>query len=112
MFLQPHPVKNTSAMVDSPIANAICTPTPNICLDFPKHCSFMKEKQRVMAGFDPNPAKKYPNPTMFGESARAHTNTPKVPIAHEALIASFLPQLSAMYGITKNPTNDPQNSID
>ncbi len=87
--------KNISPMVDSPKAQNICTATPNLCLDLPRHCSFMNEKHKVIAGFVPKPAKKYPSPTILGESETATIRTPIVPTAHERRMEIFLPQLSA-----------------
>lgn len=60
-----------------------------------------------MAGLAPKPAKKYPIPTILGEEANAANATPIVHIIHEDLIAIRLPQLSAKYGITKNPIKLP-----
>lgn len=64
-----------------------------------------------MAGFDPNPAKKYPMPIIISELAITRRNTPSVQIAHETCIAIFLPRLSATKGMMKNPINDPKNTI-
>jgi hypothetical protein len=65
-----------------------------------------------MAGLAPNPAKKYPIPTMLGEEANAQNATPTVQIIHDALIAIFLPQLSAKYGIVKKPSRLPTNIME
>lgn len=72
----------------------------------------MNEKQRVIAGFDPKPASKYPIAIMGTERAITKRKTPKVQMAHEICIAIFLPKLSAINGIIKNPTNDPTKTID
>ena len=72
----------------------------------------MNEKQRVIAGLEPAPARKYPIPTIFGELAKQISPTPMVHTAHEILMAIFRPKLSAMYGKTKNPISEPINSID
>jgi hypothetical protein len=72
----------------------------------------IKEKHNVIAGLVPNPAKKYPIPMVFAESAKARTKTPAVPIAQEILMPIFLPQLSAMYGIKKKPASEPKKTID
>lgn len=72
----------------------------------------INEKQRVIPGFVPNPIRKRPKPTMFGESARQVTKTASVPIAQAINIPSLRPKLSAMYGITKNPKMAPTNSMD
>ena len=96
----------------SPRAKDICTPTPNLCLYLPTHCSLMNEKARVMAGLAPNPIKNNPNPMIRGESAIATIRTETVPMIQATLIATFLPELSATFGITKKPANDPKNSID
>lgn len=72
----------------------------------------MKEKQRVMAGFEPNPAKKYPTPIIRGEAAKTKTKTPIVQMPHDICIANLRPKLSAIKGIMKNPNKDPTNTID
>ena len=46
------------------------------------------------------------------ELAITRRKTPKVQIAHENCIAIFLPKLSAIKGMIKNPINDPINTID
>lgn len=72
----------------------------------------MNEKHSVMAGLDPRPAKRYPMAIMVVELAITSKNTPKVQITHDICMAIFLPKLSAIKGIMKNPTNDPMNTID
>lgn len=98
---------NKSPMVDSPIAQKTWIKTPYLCLLRPKHCSLMNEQHKVMAGFAPKPAKKYPIPIILGEVANAANATPIVQIIHDALIAILLPQLSAKQGITKKPNKLP-----
>ena len=66
----------------------------------------------MIAGLQPNPDRKYPIPTIFGESAKHIAKTPKVHIPHAILTAILRPQLSAIYGIAKNPDNEPINNID
>ncbi len=46
------------------------------------------------------------------EFAITSRNTPNVHIAHEICIAIFLPKLSAIKGMIKNPTKDPMKTID
>lgn len=60
----------------------------------------------------PNPAKKYPIPTILGEVAKAAKATPTVQIIQDTLIVILLPQLSAKYGIAKNPIKLPTKIID
>lgn len=60
-----------------------------------------------MAGLHPNPHINCPTPIIFGESASPTKAIPNTKIAHEIRIASRRPQLSAMYGITKKPINEP-----
>jgi len=72
----------------------------------------MNEKQSVIAGFDPKPAKKYPIAIKTIELAMTRRNTPKVQITHEICIAIFLPKLSAIKGMMKKPINDPIKTID
>lgn len=72
----------------------------------------MNEKQRVIAGFDPKPASKYPMAIIGTEPAITRRNTPKVQMTHDICIAIFLPKLSAIKGIIKKPTNDPIKTID
>jgi len=60
-----------------------------------------------MAGLAPNPARKYPIPTILVESANAQNTTPTVQITHEVLMAILLPQLSAKYGMAKKPNKLP-----
>ena len=55
----------------------------------------------------PKPARKYPIPIILGEEAKAANATPMVQIIHDDLMAILLPQLSAKYGITKNPNKLP-----
>lgn len=72
----------------------------------------MKEKHSVIAGFDPKPAKKYPIPIMATELAITKRKTPNVQITHEICMAIFLPKLSAIKGMIKNPIKDPIKTID
>ncbi len=51
-------------------------------------------------------------PTMLGEEANAANPTPTVQIIHDVRMATFRPQLSAKYGMTKNPSKLPTNIID
>jgi hypothetical protein len=51
-------------------------------------------------------------PTILGDDAKAANATPTVQINQEDLIAILLPQLSAKYGIVKNPRRLPTNIID
>lgn len=104
--------RKISAMVDYPSASPSCTPTPNRCLLFPRLCSLMKEKARVIAGFVPKPMKKSPNPTILGESASIVIATDIMPMIQATRNAPFLPELSAIFGITKNPISAPKKSID
>lgn len=67
---------------------------------------------KVIAGFVLNPIKKKLNPTILGESDSSNIKMDRVANAHATLIANFLPELSAIYGITKKPNNAPINSID
>ena len=78
------------------------------CLLFPEHCSFMNEKHRVVAVLHPKPAKNCPIPIILDESAAHIIKSPITKNAHEITIAIFLPQLSAMKGITKKPMSDPK----
>ena len=48
-----------------------------------------------MAGLAPNPAKKYPIPTIAGDAAKVINKTPRVHISHDILIAILRPLLSA-----------------
>lgn len=66
----------------------------------------------MIAGFAPNPARKYPIPTILGEDAKAANATPIVHIIQEALMAILRPQLSAKYGMVKNPSKLPTNIIE
>jgi hypothetical protein len=77
-----------------------------------KHCSFINEKHKVIAGLDPNPAKKYPIPIKTTEFPITNNNTPNVHMAHDICIAILLPKLSAIKGIIKNPIKDPIKTID
>ena len=72
----------------------------------------MKEKQSVMAGLEPNPARKYPAPTKKTELARVSTRTPTVHIPHAICMAILLPKLSAIKGMIKNPIKEPTKTID
>lgn len=72
----------------------------------------MNEKQSVIAGLDPKPAKKYPAPIKKIELANTNITTPTVQIIQEICIAIFLPILSAINGIIKNPINEPTKTID
>lgn len=49
---------------------------------------------------------------MLGEDANALNATPTVQIIHEARMAILRPQLSAKYGIVKNPSRLPTNIIE
>lgn len=104
--------KKIRAIVDYPTARPNCTPTPNLCRDLPKVCSFMNEKAKVMAGFVPKPMKNNPKPMTLGESAIIVMTTEAIPMTHASLNAGFLPELSAILGIIKNPINAPKKSID
>ena len=99
-------------MVASPTARPICTPTPYLCLALPKVCSLIKENARVIAGFVPNPRKKNPKPMILGESAIIVATIATIPMIQAILIAPFLPELSAILGITKKPMSAPKKSID
>lgn len=66
----------------------------------------------MIAGFEPKPARRYPIAIIAIEFAMTKRKTPNVQIAHEICIAIFLPRLSAMKGMMKNPTNEPMNTID
>jgi hypothetical protein len=72
----------------------------------------MNEKHKVIAGFEPNPAKKYPAPIKKTLLANTKITTPTVHNAHEICIANFLPKLSAMNGIIKKPNKLPIKTID
>ena len=49
---------------------------------------------------------------MLGEFANAQKATPTVHINHEVLMAILRPQLSAKYGMAKNPTKLPAKIIE
>lgn len=66
----------------------------------------------MMAGLHPNPASNCPSPIIFGESAKHIESIPNIKSPHDILIAILRPQLSATYGITKNPRNDPMYNND
>lgn len=83
--------ENIRATVVSPKAQATWTPTPYLALDLPKHISFMKEKERVIAGLVPKPIRNRPTPIMLGESAIQVIMTATVPIPHAIRIASLRP---------------------
>jgi hypothetical protein len=72
----------------------------------------MNEKAKVIAGLAPNPIKNNPSPMILGESAIVTIRTETVAMIQATLIATFLPELSAIFGIIKKPVNDPKNSID
>lgn len=72
----------------------------------------IKEKHKVMAGFEPRPARKYPIPISLIEFAITSKNTPNVQIPQETCIAIFRPRLSAMKGMIRNPTREPIKTID
>ncbi len=72
----------------------------------------IKEKQSVMAGLEPNPARKYPAPIKKTELARVSTSTPTVHMAQAICMAILLPKLSAIKGMIKNPINEPTKTID
>ena len=72
----------------------------------------MNEKQRVMAGFEPKPARKYPIAIKMTELAITSIRTPNVHIIHETCMAIFLPRLSAMKGIIKKPISEPMKTMD
>lgn len=72
----------------------------------------MNENARVIAGLVPKPMKKSPKPMTAGESAIMVRPTETIPIIQATLRAPFLPVLSAILGIIKNPTKAPKKSID
>ena len=78
------------------------------CLLFPEHCSFMNERHKVMAGLHPNPVTNCPIPMIYGERAKLIVKIPRTKSIQEISIVIFLPQLSAMKGITKKPMSEPK----
>lgn len=72
----------------------------------------MNENAKVMAGLVPKPMKNNPNPMTLGESAIIVITTEAIPMTQANLKAGFLPELSAILGIIKNPINAPKKSID
>lgn len=72
----------------------------------------MNEKHRVMAGFEPRPAKKYPIAIITTELAIVSRKTPRVQIIQEIIMAILRPRLSAMKGMIKNPIREPMKTID
>ena len=72
----------------------------------------MNEKHKVIAGFEPKPAKKYPIAIKVTELAIVSKKTPNVQMSQEMIMAIFLPKLSAMNGMIKKPINEPMNTID
>lgn len=83
-------------MTAYPRAKNTWTPTPYRCLDFPNVYQLIIDSVKVMAGLQPNPERKYPIPTIFGESAKHIAITPRVHIPHDILTAILRPQLSAI----------------
>ena len=110
--LQVKPVKKIRAIKVYPKASPICTPTPNLCRYFPKHCSFINENANVIAGLVPKPMKNNANPMTFGESAIEKSTDPTIPIIIAIFNPSFLPELSAIVGMKKKPMSAPKNNID
>lgn len=72
----------------------------------------MNEKQSVIAGLDPKPAKRYPIAINVVEFAITSKKTPTVQMIHDICMAIFLPKLSAMKGMMKKPAKDPMKTID
>ena len=71
----------------------------------------MKEKQSVIEGFAPKPIKNSPIPSILIYFEKATKGMAAVAIPQAIFKASLAPKLSAINGITKNPTNDPTNII-